>query len=109
MTRLATGFWVQAYMMRLQLEGIAVYVHRRGDATAGSVMVKLSTCDGKAVAYQRRFDLMTGARVWEVSVEGDLAEVDASVEAQCGFDPDLWVIEVEDPKGRHMLDDPSLA
>ena len=28
---------------------------------------------------------------------------------QCGFDPDLWVIEVEDREGRHPLDEPGLA
>jgi hypothetical protein len=52
---------------------------------------------------------MTGDRRWVVLTEGTEAEVDASVARQRGFDPDLWVIEVEDRHGRHLLDDPSLA
>ncbi|MEM1372062.1 MAG: DUF1491 family protein, partial [Pseudomonadota bacterium] len=27
---------------------------------------------------------------------------------QRSFDPDLWVIEVEDRNGRHLLDEPGL-
>ena len=40
---------------------------------------------------------------------GDEAEVDAAIARQRGFDPDLWVIEVEDREGRHLLDQDGLA
>lgn len=52
---------------------------------------------------------MSGERTWVVLAEGDENTVDQSVSKQRGFDPDLWVIEVEDKEGRHLLDDPSLA
>ncbi|MAM61880.1 DUF1491 family protein [Maritimibacter sp. UBA3975] len=108
MSRLATGIWVSAYLTRLQAEGISTYVVARGDATAGAVLVKLATMDGQAQAFQRSVDLMTGARTWMTLAEGDEAAVDASIAKQRGFDPDLWVIEVEDARGRHMLDEPGL-
>lgn len=104
MSRLATGIWVSAYLARLQAEGISTYVVAKGDATAGAVLVKLATMDGKAQAFQRTLDLMTGARAWMTLAEGDEREVDAAIAQQRSFDPDLWVIEVEDAKGRHMLD-----
>lgn len=109
MSRLTTGFWVDAYRMRQEALGIPCMVVAKGDATAGAVLVKLNTLDGQAVLYQRSFDLTTGARVWDVLSAGSEAEVDASCEKQRSFDPDLWVIEVEDRAGRHLLDDPSLA
>jgi hypothetical protein len=59
--------------------------------------------------FQRSFDLMTGARAWVVLAEGDEAEVDASIAKQRSFDRDLWVIEVEDRAGRHLLDEEGLA
>ncbi len=108
MTRLASGLWVSAYLARLQAEGIGVYVVARGDDTAGAVLVKLATMDGQARAYQRSVDLMTGARTWVVLTEGAERDVDDSIARQQSFDPDLWVIEVEDARGRHMLDAPGL-
>lgn len=107
--RLTAEIWVSAYLTRLRVEAIPAFVVQRGDATAGAVLVKLNTLDGQACCYQRSFDLMTGDRRWVVLVEGAEQDVDASVTKQQGFDPDLWVIEVEDRQGRHLLDQPGLA
>ena len=52
---------------------------------------------------------MTGDRRWIELALGDEAEVDATVARQRSFDPDLWVIEVEDRQGRHLLDEPGLT
>ncbi|MDE0984597.1 MAG: DUF1491 family protein [Yoonia sp.] len=106
--RLTADLWVSAYLTRLRLVEIPAFVVARGDATAGAVLVKLNTLDGQASCYQRSFDLMTGDRKWVVLNEGEERDVDASVTKQRGFDPDLWVIEVEDKQGRHLLDEPGL-
>ncbi len=107
--RLAARVWVDAYLTRLRLAAIPAYVTAKGDATAGAVLVKLATLDGQARAFQRSFDLMTGNRAWVVLAEGPEPEVDAAIGRQRGFDPDLWVIEVEDRAGRHLLDQEGLA
>lgn len=107
--RLASHIWVAAYLRRLQMAGIPAYVTARGDATAGAVLVKLALLDGTARTYTRRFDLDSNARKWEVLVEGPELEVDTAITRQRGFDPDLWVIEVEDMRGRHLLDEDGLA
>ncbi len=107
--RLAARVWVDAYLTRLRLAAIPAYVTAKGDATAGAVLVKLATLDGQAQAFQRSFDLTTGNRAWVVLCKGAEAEVDAAIARQRGFDPDLWVIEVEDRAGRHLLDQDGLA
>ena len=109
MTRLTTEFWVGAYLTRLRLFEIPAFVVSKGDKTAGSVLVKLNPLDGSATLYQRSFDLMSGERSWVILSEGPEPEVDASLDKQRSFDPDLWVIEVEDKQGRHLLDEPGLT
>ncbi len=106
--RLTSEVWVAAYLTRCRLADIPAFVVARGDHTAGAVLVKLNTLDGKAVTYQRSFDLMTGDRRWMVLAEGEDAEVDGVVRRQRKMDPDLWVIEIEDRAGRHLLDEPGL-
>ena len=103
--RLTTRFWVAAYRRRLDLAGVPCFVVAHGDDTAGAILIKLNTLDGQARAFVRRSDLMTGALVWEVLAEGSEPEVDAACARQRGYDPDLWVIEVEDRAGRHLLDE----
>ncbi|MEL6203967.1 MAG: DUF1491 family protein [Pseudomonadota bacterium] len=107
MSRLAAGLWIDAYRARLMAEGISAYIVKRGDAVAGAILVKLATLDGRATAFQR-ITSMDGGRHWDVLADGEEAEVDAAVARARGFDPDLWVIEVEDRVGRHMLDAPGL-
>ncbi|MDR5653130.1 DUF1491 family protein [Ruixingdingia sedimenti] len=107
--RLTADFWVRAYLARLRLADIPAYVTARGDATAGTVLVKCATLDGRAQAFQRSYDLTTGARVWVALAEGAEAEVDAAIARQRARDPDLWVIEVEDRAGRTLLDEPGLS
>ncbi|MDM8168483.1 DUF1491 family protein [Roseovarius sp.] len=109
MARLTAEFWVQAYLARLRLQDIPAFVTAHGDDTAGAVLVKLNTLDGQAQAFQRSFDLMSGERAWVVLAEGEERAVDEAIAKQRGFDPDLWVIEVEDRAGRHLLDEPGLA
>jgi hypothetical protein len=108
MTRLTARFWIDAYLARLRLADIPAFVTAHGDDTAGAVLVKISTLDGQARAMMRGFDLSTGDRVWQELAGGTEAEVDLSIRRQCDFDPDLWVVEVEDRAGRHLLDEDGL-
>ena len=107
--RLTSGLWVAAYLTRLRLANIPVYVTAKGDATAGAVLVKVALLDGTARAYERRSDLATGARAWILLAEGPEREVDEMLIRQRSRDPDLWLIELEDRQGRTLLDEDGLA
>ena len=106
--RLTADFWVRAYLARLAQAGIPAFVTAKGDATAGAVLVKVASLDGQARAYQRSFDLMADSRIWVILKEGDEPGVDAAIARQRGYDPDLWVIEIEDRQGRSLLDEDGL-
>ena len=107
--RLTADFWVGAYLNRLRLADIPAYVTARGDPTAGAVMVKLATLDGRAQVFQRSFDLLADRRAWVILSEGPEAEVDATIVRQRRNDPDLWVIEIESREGRTLLDEAGLS
>lgn len=109
MPRLTARFWVDAYLARLRMFDIPAFVVAHGDDTGGAVLVKLATLDGNAVLFQRSFDLESGERVWVELAKGPEREVDEAVGKQRGFDRDLWVIEVEDRAGRHLLDQEGLT
>jgi len=106
--RLATSVWVSAYLMRLSLEGIHAHVVRKGDETAGAVAIKVATMNGRASFYTRGYGA-DGRAGWQSQAEdAPEIEVDAALARQRRYDPDLWIIEVEDPRGRHLLDAPGL-
>ena len=109
MIRLTSDIWVSAYLTRLRLADIPAFVVRRGDATAGAVLVKLNLLDGQGIVFQRSFDLQSGARNWVELISGDEADLELAIVRQRDFDPDLWVIEVEDRLGRHWLKEPGLS
>ena len=106
--RLTAEFWVQAYLTRLRLAGIPAFVVKHGNDEAGAVLVKLNTLDGNAQAFSRNFGAQ-GQRVWSLLFGDTEAAVDAAIERQKKYDPDLWVIEVEDRQGRTLLDQIGLA
>lgn len=101
--RLTADFWVAAYIARLREQGIPAFVVAHGDDTSGMVLVKLNTLDGQARLYQRMHDLMADETRWEEMLAGPEPEVDAALAAQRRSDPDLWIVEVEDRAGRHLL------
>ncbi|MEO9650529.1 MAG: DUF1491 family protein [Roseobacter sp.] len=109
MPRLTARFWIDAYLLRLQLLNIPAFVVSHGDDTAGSILIKLNTLDGAAQVYQRTYNMLEDTRAWSVLLQGNEAEVDETIRRQREFDPDVWVLEIEDRQGRHLLDTPGLT
>ncbi|MEM6466878.1 MAG: DUF1491 family protein [Pseudomonadota bacterium] len=106
--RLTAEFWVAAYLARLRLADIPAFVTAKGAAEAGAVLVKSNTLNGQAQLWQRSFGL-DGERKWRVLAEGQDSTVEESIARQKAFDPDLWVVEVEDRDGRTLLGEEGLA
>ncbi|WP_425039407.1 DUF1491 family protein [Primorskyibacter sp. S187A] len=103
--RLTSRFWVDAYLARLRLMDIPAFVTAHGDDTAGVVWVVLNTLDGNARLFARRYDFMADETRWEDCLSGPEQDITARLASEKTSDPDLWVIEVEDRQGRHLLDE----
>lgn len=111
--RLKSGIWVAAYLRRCNVEGAFAAVRRRGADEAGAVFITINRLDGTAILYgpapQSVFDeAQPSDRAFTAMLGGQAPVPEAEVEARIGreikFDPDVWVIEVEDRAGRHFLD-----
>jgi len=106
--RLKAGFWIKALIRRCETAGAFAMVLRKGDETAGTMVLKISTLDGKARALVPGYGV-DGQRIWRPQPEHDPvaeADVDAYIARSVTRDPDVWVIEIEDRQGRHFLDEP---
>jgi hypothetical protein len=110
--RLKSDIWVAAYLRRCQVEGSPAVLRRRGAEEAGAIFVKVSRLDGTADLYgpapQSAFDeARPSERAFSPALKGlplPEADVEGYLARQLRFDPDLWVVEVEDRNGRHFLD-----
>ena len=110
--RLKSAIWVAAYIRRCHHEGAFAAVRRRGAEEAGAIFVKLNRLDGTAELFapapQSVFDDARPAdRVFSRCFGAEPvpeAKIEERLVRELRFDPDAWIIEVEDRAGRHFLD-----
>jgi len=109
--RLRSDIWVSAYLRRADLEGAVAVLRHRGAAEAGAIFVKLDRLDGEATLFapapQALIDDDDGIRRFHRAHTSEtlpVAEIEAMIARERRFDPDCWVVEVEERQGRHFLD-----
>src|SRR3981081_2293434 len=109
--RLKSAIWVAAYIRRCHIEGAFAAVRRRGAEEAGAIFVKLNRLHGTAALFapapQSVFDEARPTdRIFSRSF-GEQPAPEAKVEERLArelrFDPDVWIVEVEDRAGGHLL------
>jgi len=111
--RLKSAIWVGAYVRRCHVEGVYAMVRRRGAEEAGAIFIVLNRLDGTADLYgpapQTAFDeAHPSDRAFSAILKqrpAPEANVDARLAREVDFDPDVWIVEVEDKAGRHFLDE----
>ena len=106
--RLKTDFWIRTQIRLCDIFFIPAVVARRGDSDAGQVMIKRNLLNGTFEVFARTTDL-DGDRAWRLATGPDPvdgAAADAVIAREANFDPDLWVLEIEDRDGKYELDAP---
>jgi len=109
--RVKSELWVRAYLRRCQSAGVPVVISHRGDADAGAIFICVNRLDGTALLYRPVPAGMAGAdteRQWESAFDAkpvSAEEVDRYLVQAASFDPDVWIIELEERTGRHILGD----
>lgn len=109
--RISTELEAAAILRRCSAAGAAGFVMRRGDGERGALYVKVATLDGRATLFgpaPASFDDTAGGRVFAPHLDAAGVaerEVDAYMARQIEYDPDLWLIEIEDREGRSFIVD----
>lgn len=110
MLRLKSKFWVQAHLRRCNDAGLSAMLLQSGNEDAGAVFIKSNHLDGMANIYgaapggahdengERRWAQPLGAKPLPEK------QVNAYLDRQRGYDPDCWVIGIEDRNGRVFLE-----
>lgn len=108
MSRLRSDFWVSAYLRRCSVEGVEAALRKRGAAEAGAIFVKVDRLDGTASLYGPAPQLFlddAGERLFSPILQDVMPlDVEERMTRELRFDPDLWLVEVDDRHGRHFLD-----
>ena len=104
--RLKAGIFVRALIRRAEVAGAQAYVLRKGAEEAGAVYLKLSRLDGSCTVLNQVV-AGEGERVWTrpLGEACDDARAQAYLDKQIKFDPDIWIVEIEDREGRAFVDE----
>lgn len=108
--RLRADLFVAALLRRAHGSGAAAYLRHRGAPEAGAVFVKLDCLDGRAALFAPAPPSLQdddGVRRFVRAHDQDWlppADIEARLARQRVFDPDMWLIEIEDRQGRDFLD-----
>lgn len=106
--RVTSDFFVSALIRRCFAEGAMAAVLRHGSPEAGAIFVTVDRLDGTVDLYgpapQTAFDDQPTDRQFILMMErAETAEVDRKLARERDFDPDLWVLAIEDREGRSFL------
>lgn len=112
--RLRSDIWVAAYLRLRNADGAFAALRRRGAAEAGAILVKLDRLDGRVALYGPAPPSLASTpppagvdRVFARMHHSDWidpADAEARLAREVRYDPDLWIVEVEDRDGAPRLD-----
>lgn len=104
--RLKTSLWVDAQVRTNFAADRPTFVVAKGDAERGGVLLKINQFSKGLLLYEQTLDF-DGNKMWRTLGSFEEAaerDADALIMKKRGYDPDLWVLEIEDRAGSYKLD-----
>ena len=105
--RVKAELWIKAHIRKCNAKAIPATVVRRGDNQAGALIIKVNQL-GPGCSVLVPTNTLDGGQKWRRALGENLvpeSEADAYIEKQLKIDPDIWILEIEDRQGRHLVDD----
>ena len=113
--RLRSDIWIAGYLRRVMAAGAFVAVRKKGVPEGGTIFIRIDHLDGTSQLYgppPPSSDEETGGRTFarlHTAATLDGLAVETRLAKELRFDPDLWIVEVEDRKQRTFLEDDELV
>ena len=104
--RLKSSIWIQAQIRICSISNLSAYVMKRGDPDAGAIFLHLNKLNGNNLVYNQ-IRAISGQIAWSQSGNGttlDDREAHDYLEKQKKYDPDLWILEIDDPEDKYKFD-----
>ena len=108
--RLRSDFFISALRRRAEAAGAYVSIARRGAAEAGAIFLAVDRRNGCIDLYSPAPQSAFGAddpqdrRFLLVAAGCSESDIGNRVEQEVRFDPDLWLVDIEDREGRPFVD-----
>jgi hypothetical protein len=107
--RLRSDFWIAALRRRAEAAGAFISIARRGADEAGAIFIQVDRRDGRFDLYgpapQSFFDDSVTDRLFTLLAREALEETTRErIEQEVNFDPDLWLVDIEDRHGRAFIE-----
>lgn len=102
---------VQAWLRTCAVNGLMATVARKGDRESGALFLKVNGFARGCTVYSG-ISLPSGEEGWFKATGADPVpekDADAYLSRQATYDADLWVIEIEDPKGAFKMDNRAVS
>lgn len=105
---LSAGIWVSGLVRMAQAAGDFATIAKKGDETAGQVLLVARRRNGHVQVYSRTMN-SRGSYNWTLAAESrpdELAKVNDYLDKQRRYDPDLWIVDLDtDNPERFVVDE----
>ena len=94
-----------------QREGVPIFILKKGDFDSGIILIKIDLLNGKGRLLRRNLSYSLDKDMSFVefiklhdSTELVYSDLNKLVENEVRIDSDIWVVEIEDKKGRNFFE-----
>lgn len=94
-----------------QREGVPIFILKKGDFDSGIILIKIDLLNGKGRLLRRNLSYSLDKDMSFVefiklhdSIELAYSDLNKLVENEVRIDSDIWVVEIEDKKGRNFFE-----
>ena len=92
-------------------DGVPIFIKKKGDPDAGVIFVKIDTLDGNLVFLRRSLHYVVEKNKTFIEYVNLFPNqkvnnylVNQRIKSEILFDPDCWIVEIEDKKGKNYFE-----